>query len=307
MNYIIGFDCGATKTECAIADINGNILYKITGGAANYLVTGSDETSKIILSLLNDCLKKMKADYSKIENIVIGAAGVGRKEDAVKLENSLLKLFSADGIAINSLKIVNDAQIALKGAFPNKAGCILIAGTGSIIYGKDEKGNIYRVGGFGRLLGDEGSGYSIGRKGLQAAAKYFDGQGDETLIVRLIQEKYSIDSADELIKKVYKENFDIASIAEVVIDAAESQDQIAHKILLEESNELVHHINTIMKKMDTNELSVSFGGSLISKNNIYSETLRNNIKTSLPSVKIVAPAYSPIEGALLIAKEILND
>ena len=63
----------------------------------------------------------------------------------------------------------------MQGAFPNEAGCILIAGTGSIIYGKDENGNIYRVGGFGRLLGDEGSGFSIGRKGLQAAAKYFDG------------------------------------------------------------------------------------------------------------------------------------
>jgi len=307
MNYLIGFDCGATKTECAIADINGNILHKSTGGAANYLVTGSDETSKIILSLLDDCLKKMKADYSKIENIVIGAAGAGRKEDAFKLENSLLKLFSADGIVINSLKIVNDAEIALKGAFPNKTGCILIAGTGSIIYGKDEKGNIYRVGGLGRLLGDEGGGYSIGRKGLQVAAKYFDGRGDETLIVRLIQQKYSINSADELITKVYKENFDIASIAEVVIDAAESQDQIAHKILLEESNELVHHINTIMKKMDTIDLSISFAGSLISKNNIYSEMLRNNIKTSLPSVKIVTPQYSPIEGAILLAKEILHD
>jgi N-acetylglucosamine kinase-like BadF-type ATPase len=290
-----------------LADIKGNILYKTAGAAANYLVTGPDKTSKIIFSLLNDCLKKMKVNYSEIENIVIGAAGTGRKEDAVKLENSLLKIFSSDDIIIKSLKIVSDAEIALKGAFPNKAGCILIAGTGSIIYGKDEDGNIYRVGGFGRLLGDEGSGFTIGRKGLQAAAKYFDGRGDETLIVRLIQEKYSINSADELITKVYKENFDIASIAEVVISAAENEDQIAHKILLEESEELVHHVNTIMKKIDTIDLRVSFAGSLISKINIYSEMLRDKIKTSLPSVKIVPPEHSPIEGAILIAREILND
>jgi N-acetylglucosamine kinase-like BadF-type ATPase len=175
MNYFIVFDCGATKTECALADINGKILYTTTGGAANFLVTGTAGTSKIISSLLNDCIKKFNADYSEIENIVIGAAGAGRKQDAEKLESSLHEIFAADGIKIKSVKVVSDAQIALQGAFPDEAGCILIAGTGSIIYGKDEKGSIHRAGGFGRLLGDEGSGFSIGRKGLQAAAKYFDG------------------------------------------------------------------------------------------------------------------------------------
>ncbi len=307
MKYLIVFDCGATKTDCALADINGNILYTTTGGAANFLVSGTEGTSGIIMSLLNDCIKKFNTDYSKIENIVIGAAGAGRKKDAEKLESSLLDIFSSDGIKIKSLKVVSDAQIALEGAFPNEAGCILIVGTGSIIYGKDENGNIYRAGGFGRLIGDEGSGFSIGRKGLQAVAKYYDDRGDETLIVKLIKEKYFIKTADELITKVYKEKFDIASIAEIVIIAAKNEDQIAHHILLEETDELIHHISTMMKKMDTIDLRVSFAGSLILNNNIYSDMLRDKINTSLPSVKIVAPKHSPIEGAILLAKEMLND
>ena len=70
---------------------------------------------------------------------------------------------------------------------------------------------------------------------------------------------------------------------------------------------LIHHISTMMKKMNTIDLRVSFAGSLISNNNIYSDMLRDKIKTSLPSVKIVAPKYSPIEGAILLAKEMLND
>ncbi len=307
MKYLIVFDCGATKTDCALADINGNILYTTTGGAANFLVSGTEGTSGIIMSLLNDCIKKFNTDYSEIENIVIGAAGAGRKKDAEKLESSLLDIFSSDGIKIKSLKVVSDAQIALEGAFPNEAGCILIVGTGSIIYGKDENGNIYRAGGFGRLIGDEGSGFSIGRKGLQAVAKYYDDRGDETLIVKLIKEKYFIKTADELIAKVYKEKFDIASIAEIVIIAAKNEDQIAHHILLEETDELIHHISTMMKKMDTIDLRVSFAGSLILNNNIYSDMLRDKINTSLPSVKIVAPKHSPIEGAILLAKEMLND
>jgi len=307
MKHLIGFDCGATKTDCALADINGNILYTTNGGSANFLVSGMGGTSKIILSLLNDCIKKINTDYSEIENIVIGAAGAGRRKDAEKLESSLHEIFSSNGIKIKSLKVVGDAQIALQGAFPNEAGCILIAGTGSIIYGKDENGNIYRAGGFGRLIGDEGSGFSIGRKGLHAVAKFFDGRGDETLIVKLIKEKYSIKTADELITKVYKENFDIALIAEIVLSAAQNEDLIAHHILLEETEELIHHVSTMMKKMNTIDLRVSFAGSLISNNNIYSDILRDKIKTSLPSVKIVAPKHSPIEGAILLAKGMLND
>ena len=307
MKYLIGFDCGATKTKCAIADIEGNILYTATGGAANFLINGTAGTSKIILSLLKDCIKNSNIDYSEIEKIVIGAAGAGRKADAENLKSSLLEVFSADGIKIKSLKVISDAQVALEGAFPNKAGCILISGTGSIIYGKDEKGNIYRAGGFGRLLGDEGSGFSIGRKGLQAAAKYFDGRGNETLIVKLIQEKYSINTADELINKVYKENFNIASTAQIVLTAAEIGDNTALKILNEESEELIQHIKIIMKQMNVSRLSISFAGSLISNKNIYSDMLRDKIKTSLPSVKIVKPEHSPVEGAILLAKETLDD
>jgi len=123
-----------------------------------------------------------------------------------------------------------------------------------------------------------------------------------------LKEKYSIKSADELITKVYKENFDIASnLPKLLFSAAKNKEQIAHHILLEESEELIHHISTMMKKMDRKDLRVSFAGSLISNKNIYSDMLRDKIKTSLPTVKIVEPKHSPIEGVILLAKETLND
>ena len=103
MKYLIGFDCGATKTECALADINGNILYTTTGDAANLLVSGTEGTSGIIMSVLNDCIKNINADYSEIEKIVIGAAGAGRKKDREKLESSLHEIIASDGIKIKSL------------------------------------------------------------------------------------------------------------------------------------------------------------------------------------------------------------
>ena len=307
MKYLIGLDCGATKTECAVADVKGNILHITKGNQANLLVTGINKAADNILSLLNGCVQEYGIPYSDIEKIVIGAAGAGRKEDAEKLKQSLIGSAILQGITFKSLMVVSDAQIALKGAFPNTPGCILIAGTGSIIYGKDESDNFYRAGGFGRILGDEGSGYSIGKRALQEAAKFFDGRKEQSLIIDLLSEKHSINTSDDLITKVYGENFDIASIAELVLIAAADGDKIALEILDKESEELTGLIRTMMNKMKVNELSVSFSGSLIANKNVYSDMLRDKIKTSLPSVKIIKAEYSPVEGAILMAKEMLSD
>jgi N-acetylglucosamine kinase-like BadF-type ATPase len=306
MDYLIGFDCGATKSECAAADINGNILHSITGGPANFLVIGADRASENILSLIKKCKEKLNFDYDDIKSIIIGAAGAGRKEDAEKLQSSLISLASKNGITIKSLTVISDAQIALEGAFPNIPGSILIAGTGSIIYGKDKEGKIYRAGGFGRIIGDEGSGYSIGRKALQYIAKFYDGSGERSDIVSLISDKYKVNSSEELIIKVYKENFDIASVAELVLHSANKGDLIAVTILEEETDELIQQLKALMKKMDVDKLNVSFSGSLVLNKNVYSDMLVEKIKFYLPTVTIVKAEYTPLEGAIHIAREMHN-
>ncbi len=307
MEYLLGFDCGGTKTECAAADIKGHILKTFTGDAANILAAGMDKAAQSILTLLRICQSELRFDYSDIIYIVIGAAGAGRKEDAERFKKFLFDIFDAEKINIKNLTVVSDVQIALKGAFPNSAGAILIAGTGSIIYGKDEQDNYFRVGGFGRLIGDEGSGYSIGRKALKATAKYLDGRSSKTLLVDLVLNEFKIKSSDDLINKIYKENFDIASAAKTVITAAEKGDETALSILSEESDEMLLKIKTIAEKMNAENLKLSFTGGLIANENVYSKMLEEKIHSSLPNVKIVTPLYPPVEGAVLLAKEMLND
>jgi len=305
MKYILGFDCGATKSECAVADISGKILLREKGGPANFLVIGVEKASANIISLIKKC--RVKLNCSEFEMIVIGAAGAGRKEDAEKLRKTLTIKLKTKKIVVNSLEVIGDHEIALKAAFPKSGGCILIAGTGSIIYSKDSKGEIYRAGGFGRIIGDEGSGYSIGRKGIQVTSKYLDGRGKKTIIADLLLNQFKIDSPDKLITKIYKENLDIAVISKIVLQAAVRKDKIALKILDEESGELLKHIKAVKKKMKTDKFKISLTGSLLANRNVYSNLLRKKIKSSLPSVKIVKPKYSAVEGAILIAKEMLSD
>ncbi len=306
MKYIIGIDGGGTKTECAIADLSGKILYRTFGKSSNFLTIGVDAAVENLFELIKGILFKIEADFGDVKMLLIGTAGAGREEDAGVLEAKFNDYTMREGINIKYVKVVSDARIALEGAFSGNAGCILIAGTGSILFGKDKNGYIHRSGGFGRLIGDEGSGYSIGRKGLAAVAKELDGRGKATLITQQLNKKHNISSAPDLIINVYKNNFDIASAAEVVLSAAGENDPVALQILNEEADELLLHINAVMKKMKSKKLDIAFTGSLIANKNTYSDMLKKKIADNLPSVNIKEPDNTPVEGAILLTKEMLN-
>ncbi|MEJ2103306.1 MAG: BadF/BadG/BcrA/BcrD ATPase family protein [Ignavibacteriaceae bacterium] len=306
MKYLIGIDGGGTKTDCAIADLSGKIIRQSAGKPSNFLVIGVKEAVENLFALIEENLFALEGDFSNVKQIVIGVAGAGREEDAMILEKGFKDFADQEGIHFKGVKVLSDAHIALEGAFPNSAGCILIAGTGSILFGKDEEGNIHRVGGFGRLIGDEGSGYSIGRKALNAVSKATDGRGEETLISELLDAKMNSEASKNIINKVYKEKLDVASIAKIVIEAAEEGDPIAEDILDEEADELVLHIRSLTNKIQTDKLSVAFSGSLIDNKNYYSDLLKRKIKSTLPNVKVIQPAFSPLSGDILFAKRLAS-
>jgi N-acetylglucosamine kinase-like BadF-type ATPase len=166
MHYIIGIDGGGTKTHCIVANTQGEILYECTGAASNLFVQGMEIVSETILSLIEKCKNQLNFSYSDVKIILLGTSGAGRKNDALKLEKTFVEYSSHHSIKLNYFKVESDAAIALEGAFSGKPGSILIAGTGSILFCKDNEGRTHRVGGFGKLLGDEGGGYAIGKKGL---------------------------------------------------------------------------------------------------------------------------------------------
>ena len=306
MKYLIGIDGGGTKTDSAITDLSGNVIHQTTGKASNFLVVGIEEAVENIFALIEENLFKLEGDFADVKQIVIGVAGAGRKEDAQLLEKSFKDYADQQRIHFKGVKVVSDAHIALEGAFPDSAGCILIAGTGSILFGKDDKGVIHRIGGFGRLFGDEGSGYSIGRKALNAVSKESDGRGEATLISELLNAKMNSSSSTSIINEVYKEKLDVASVAKIVIQAAEEGDPIAEDILDEEADELVLHIKSLMNKIKTDNLNVAFSGSLIDNKNFYSDLLKQKIKSTLPKVKVVKPASTPVSGAILFAKRLAS-
>lgn len=304
MKYYIGIDGGGTKTKCILTDEKLNPLFENLGGPSNFLVIGAEKVSEIIFDHINKCTEWQKISPAQIAAIVLGTTGAGRKSDVEVLENQILKDAKQKNVAINKISIVSDARIALEGAFSGKTGSILIAGTGSIMFGKDEEGNIHRIGGYGRYIGDEGSGYRIGRKGLNAVARAFDGRAKQTRITDLLQQEFSISSPEELITEVYRNNFNIASAAPIVFDAAESGDVTAQRILEDEANELLLHLSAMKIKLNVSLLKVSLIGSILTTANYFSYLFNEMVVRKYNDVKILEAEHSPEFGAVLMAKQL---
>ncbi len=265
---------------------------------------GLDKVSETLFNLLEDCIKNLNCEFDDLISVVLGTAGAGRKDDVERFENHFLSYAKSQKALIKNFKVVSDARIALEGAFSGRPGSILISGTGSIMFGKDSKGEIHRVGGFGRFIGDEGSGYSIGKKGLAAVSKFYDGRGILTMLSKLAANHFKINDSEKLINAVYKNNFDIAQVAEQVIYAAKKDDEVCKKIVDEETDELIFHITAMKEKLKQEIMEIAFIGSIITNDNYFSQMLNKKIKERFKDVIVKEAEHQPVMGAVFLAKEI---
>ncbi len=306
--FIIGMDGGGTKTHAVITTEEGRIVAEHTAGPSNFQIIGTEKAAKIIFSLIQKCCASASCNVSDIRSIVCGLTGAGRIGDQRRMAAALKRYARTKKVRLNNVLVESDARIALEGAFKGGTGIILIAGTGSIAFGKDSKGNVHRVGGWGRTLGDEGSGFYVGRLGLTAVTRSMDGRGADTLLTGMIARKFGLSDQTKIITAVYKKNFDIASIAPFVISAAQRKDKVCRAIIESAVIELAWHIEIAAgkiygtsSKQTRKKIPVSFIGGLIAGDTIVSRLLKKYLKTNFPFVTVIPPLSSPAYGATVMA------
>jgi N-acetylglucosamine kinase-like BadF-type ATPase len=302
MKYVFGVEGGGTKTTGAIADLNMKILSKKIGGPSNFLMISTEESSKNIFDIFSACTKDADINPIDVEVAMFGLTGAGRINDQEKMRKDFRDYTRAKGFEFRKVIVDSDARISLEAAFPNIPGMILISGTGSILFGKNSAGDIFRVGGWGRIVGDEGSGYYIGKAGLNVISKTIDGREGKNLIFKLINQKFNLDSLENVVSAIYKENFDIASLAPIVLQAAEKKDPLALKIVNEAVNELFLHVTIMLKKLKMkNKTGISFIGSILTNDTIVRKKLIGKIKKRLSKIIIKETENEPVYGAVVIA------
>ena len=300
--YVVGIDGGGTRTRGVLADTQGNVLSSAETGLTNIQISGPEKCASTIQHLIQQLLKKTSIKETDIAHTYLGLAGAGRETDKKKARDAL------HNIGIQKLTIETDARIALAGAFGGGEGIILICGTGSICYGKAKNSKMIRSGGWGYLLGDEGSGYFIVREALIAALKDLDGRGDSTTLRKAFEKHFSVQQIDEIIPQVYGGSLDraaISALAPIVFETAKAGDKEAYKIITMTAIEQSKMITAVAKRLPFHDetIKVSLIGSVFKQKAILVPTIIEQLQNNLKNVTIVEPLFEPMFGAVILALE----
>lgn len=303
---MIGIDGGGTKTAAELCDEHGVALSRADGGPSNFQVIGTERAAKTIVDLIDTCCHSVGCTTGRIDSVVAGLTGAGRPADQRSMQRAIRKEASRRGKRLARVSVESDARIALEAAFSGAPGVIVIAGTGSIVFGKDSRGNVHRSGGWGRIIGDEGSGYAIGRELFRAIAAVLDGRSRRTTLAALLARSTGLRTQADIIRALYKEGFDVASVAPLVTKAAARRDPIAKDILRSAARDLVGIIAPVAKALAPRRpvrspVPVVFVGSVLTGDNAFSAAVRRGLRAELPYVRLSHPDAPPVHGASLMA------
>ena len=298
MRYVIGIDGGGTKTLGILINENTDLLAKAELGPSNYQILGKAKLKEQTGDFVARLIKKSNINY-KVDAICVGLAGAGREKERNEVTKLVKELNCAKEVLAE-----HDASIALAGALGGNPGIIIIAGTGSIAFGRNADGKTARAGGWGYLLGDEGSGFYIGQKALIAALKEYDGRGEKTKLTDMIMNEYVVSNIEGIIEKVYSDKLKskgIAKIAPLVFKAAKDGDKVAEGIVEEAGRELGTLATAVMRALNlTENVEIALVGSIFKQKELLLGSLRNAIPAKA-NVAFCDPRFPPVIGATLLA------
>ncbi len=303
VSYVIGFDGGGTGTSILIEErySGKKTIYQV--GPTNRHSVG-DAQVKAHLTTIFENLHTQNIAMEQVDCICFGGAGIDTSED----EQTIYEMFRSLGYE-GQLKVVNDSVTALAGANADFSGGVLISGTGSIALGVSKNDALIRVGGWGHLIDDTGSAYAIARDGIRGVLQGYDGRGPNTKIWDGVRSVLNITSQEDLINFVYDPNrkkHEIAALAPIVTDLAR-MDQVADRIIDKTVEDLADHIRTLSKRMGSDSFSVGMIGSVLEKSDYIRVLLEKRISNDLPNVNLHLPKFSPVEGAIILAKKMVEE
>jgi N-acetylglucosamine kinase-like BadF-type ATPase len=293
---VLGIDVGGTKAVCWLANERGDVLADVRGPGATLQAGGEIAVEhalrQVVLPPLRDARQPVSA-------ICIGMAGVDRPEDAEVVREMLVRLSQ-----LSSVLVVNDALIALEAGVGTGPGIVVVAGTGSIAYGRDGKGRAARSGGWGYVLGDEGSGYWLGRQALQAVMRAGDGRGVATSLTAAVLQHFGLKQASDLVHEVYAQPSQpsaIAALSGLVLAAAQDGDAVAGRIVDAGAAELTGAALAVAKQLHLEACPVLLSGGVLRMSAYLATRVTAGLAEALPCMKVQPLNVEPVAGAVRLA------
>ncbi len=302
---VLGVDGGGTKTLAVIADSRQRVLGQGVAGPSNPLRVGVVNAAAAVKEAIDKACAAAAVERAQIVAAEVGLAGVRRGDLRQRMREAL------SGLGIHSLEVVTDADIALFGATDGAPGVVVIAGTGSVCCGTNPRGTHFCSGGWGPLMGDEGSGSWIARRALQAVAQGADGRGPKTALTEAALRYFNAATLDELALAIYAPsmtNDRIAGLCRHVIEAAQNNDELARSIVLSAGRELGAAAAAVVRelRMGREKFQVAYVGGVFAAGDLVLDPLREEIARIAPAAFVAPPRLSPAIAAARMAREQLH-
>lgn len=299
MTYIAGIDGGGTKTTAVITTTDGKVAAKASAGPVNPNVVKQDELYETFSGLMHDLKQQDKMAFNHLTSLFAGISGAGN-DKAVQMLTSLLKELIPEKTRV---RVEPDTINALYSGTLGEPGIVQIAGTGSITFGLNAEGRRDRTGGWGYLFGDEGSGYDIGKAGITAALKAFDGRGEDTMLFDMICSHFRINDPHNLIQYIYSlpsPKIAISPVAKLVFEAYKQHDAAAAEIITGAATELTNSIRTLKMKLCQSEekVNVVLCGGIFDDRDVLLKLLKKELQSD-QTLTIITPEMTPVGGSII--------
>jgi N-acetylglucosamine kinase-like BadF-type ATPase len=297
----LGVDGGGTKTQIAIMNEAREVRCEGVAGPSNPLRVGVETAVTNIAEAINGACDREGLSRGDIAAATLGLAGVRRADLKQSVRESFIKR-----LGIRKVEVVTDAEIALYATTQGKPGLVVIAGTGSVCLGKNEKGEIAISGGWGPLAGDEGGGVGIAQQALHTIAKASDGRGVPTLLSERASEYFRASGPENLIVAIYSPQVDnrrIAGFARLVVETAQEGDQIAIEILQDAGYELGLAACAVIDKLKLANRRVPIGcvGSIFQAGDLLTGRMLEQVRECAPKAFLTEPDMPPSHAAALMS------
>ncbi len=304
-DLLLGIDGGGTSTIAILADATGKHLGRGEAGPSNIQAVGVETGLRALDDSISRAFQNANLPRSTVGSICLGLAGIDRQEGLDIIHGWADRQRIADRV-----RVANDATLLLAAGTPEGWGLAVIAGTGSIAFtitpDGTPDGTPGRCGGWGYLLGDEGSAYLLALEALRAACRSHDGVAPPTALVDLLVKKMGLTSPPEFIPAVYRGAWDrsaIAGLAPLVLECAERGDVLAKQIVTMQATELGRTAAQAVKLsgMHTQPVPVALAGGVLVNSATYRETLLATLRDNGVSVGVVQLVPEPVLGAVVLA------
>lgn len=300
-DIVIGVDGGGTKTRVMVGTADGEELATADGPGSAISLKGPEHSATVIAEAVSRALGEIALPGAVFPRVLYcGVSGTGREDKAKALRSALDERELAEEVIIDS-----DGMVAYYDAFEDRAGILLVAGTGSIAYARSPSGTVVRCGGWGPVFGDEGGGGWIGRRALSIVAASSDGREPATALLFPILAATQCEDVQDLISwAATADARGFASLVPAVLTAAGAGDPRASALVTLAVEELVLHIRALARQLFTDEraaVSVALSGGLMQRGSLLRKRLEQRLKSAVPGAQVRAEDVLPARGALRAA------